>query len=465
MTDADLELAGLTLEEAARRVAERAVSPVELVRACLARIDALEPQLNCFITLTADKALDEARAAEAELTQGGALHGVPLALKDLYDVAGVRTTAGSPILADNVAAADAVSVARLRSAGAVLLGKLNLHEWAFGVTNDNPHHGPTLNPWDPERIPGGSSGGSGAAVAARLCFGSLGSDTGGSIRIPASLCGVVGLKPTYGRVSLRGVVPLSWNLDHAGPMTRTVRDCAILYREIAGYDPVDPTSVDAPLVDPLPLIERGVAGLRLGLVREMVEAADGPVADAVRGAAAVLASLGADVVEVSLPRWGELRETQRVLLSTDAAAVHRAHLAERPPRIGADVLERLRGGERTTGTEYAAARRRRDEIRLAFAELFARVDALLAPSTAIVAPPRQGQDAVAAAGRLTALTSPFNLTGLPALSLPCGAHEGLPIGLQIAAPHWREDLALAVGRAYERATDWHERVPPLARVA
>ncbi|MGH2450579.1 MAG: amidase [Candidatus Limnocylindria bacterium] len=463
------DVADLTLEEAARRVAERSVSPVDLTRACLARIERLEPVLNCFITLTADAALSAARAAERELASGaprGRLHGIPLALKDLYETEGIRTTAGSPILAEHVPSRDAATVKRLREGGAVLLGKLNLHEWAFGVTNDNPHHGATANPWAPERISGGSSGGSAAALAARLCFGSLGTDTGGSIRIPASLCGIVGLKPTFGRVSLRGVIPLSWTLDHAGPMARSVRDCAILFAAIAGHDPEDPGSADVQLGDPLAAIEDGVAGLRLGVARGLVAAADREVAEAVRAAVAVLASLGADVVEVDLPRADELAETQRIILSTDAATYHREHLAERASDIGADVLARLRGGERTTGTDYAAARRRRDEIRHELVALYGRIDALLAPTTAIVAPPREGQDAVAAAARLTALTSPFNLTGLPALSVPCGfSADGLPIGLQIATGPWREDLALRVGRAYECASDWDERRPPLARLA
>ncbi|HUG56203.1 MAG TPA: amidase [Candidatus Limnocylindrales bacterium] len=463
------DLADLTLEEAARRVAERSVSPVDLVEACLARIEALEPVLNCFITLTADAALASARAAERELASGAPrspLHGIPIALKDLYETAGVRTTAGSPILAEHVPTGDAATVARLRESGAVLLGKTNLHEWAFGVTNDNPHFGPTANPWAPERISGGSSGGSAAALAARMCFGALGTDTGGSVRIPASLCGIVGLKPTFGRVSVRGVIPLSWTLDHAGPMARSVRDCTLLFAAIAGHEPEDPTSADVPFADPLPGIEAGVAGMRLGIARGPLAAADPEVADAVRAAVAVLASLGAEVVEVDLPRADELAETQRVILSTDAAAFHRDHLAERPTDIGADVLARLRGGERTTGTEYAAARRRRDLIRHELVALLDRVDALLLPTTAIVAPPREGQDAVAAAARLTALTSPFNLTGLPALSVPCGfSSDGLPVGLQIAAGPWREDVALRVGRAYERATDWGARRPPLAGLA
>ncbi|MEK7861507.1 MAG: amidase, partial [Chloroflexota bacterium] len=280
------DLASLTLEEAASRVRARAVSSEELIRACLERIERFEPQLNALITLTAELALERARAIDrAEPDAAAPLRGVPVILKDLFDTAAVRTTAGSKILADRVPDRDAAAVERLRAAGAVILGKANMHEWAFGVTNQNPHFGPTRNPWDPSRIPGGSSGGSAAALAAGYCYGSLGSDTGGSIRIPASLCGIVGLKPTYGRVSLRGVIPLSWTLDHAGPMARTVRDVAILYAAIAGHDALDPGSIDVPVEDPLGTIEGGVRGMRIGLPRgHFFERSDPEVAALVRDA-------------------------------------------------------------------------------------------------------------------------------------------------------------------------------------
>lgn len=457
------DLTSLTLEEAASRVRARAVSSEELIRACLQRIERLEPRLNALITLTAELALERGRAIDrAEPDAAAPLRGVPVILKDLFDTAAVRTTAGSKILADRVPDRDAAAVERLRAAGAVILGKANLHEWAFGVTNQNPHFGPTRNPWDPSRIPGGSSGGSAAALAAGYCYGSLGSDTGGSIRIPASLCGIVGLKPTYGRVSLRGVIPLSWTLDHAGPMARSVRDAAILYAAVAGHDAADPSSADVPVEDPLATIEDGVRGLRIAVPRDhFFVMADPDVAAIVRRAIGLLAREGAAIEEVPVPRADDLLPTQTTIIGSEAAAYHHEHLRERPDDIGADVLLRLRRGERVTGTELALARRRRVEIRHAFRQLLVPYDALLTPTTAIAAPLAEGEDAVARAALLTALTSPFNLTGLPAASVPCGlTGDGLPVGLQIAAAPWREAMVLRVARAYERAADLR-LVPPL----
>ena len=272
----------------------------------------------------------------------------------------MRTTGGSRIFADRVPAEDAVVVARLRAKGAVSLGKTNLHEWAFGGTNQNPHFGGTRNPWELSLIPGGSSGGSAVALATGLCYGALGSDTGGSIRIPSSLCGTVGLKPTYGRVSLRGVIPLSWTLDHAGPMARTVRDVAILYTAIAGYDPHDPGSIDAPVDDPIATIEDGARGVRIGVPRShFFERCDPEVAGLVRAAIVALEREGASVEECDFPPSELLLDTQRTILSTDAAALHGEHLRERADEIGADVLTRLRVGEAMSGQQYASARRRR----------------------------------------------------------------------------------------------------------
>ncbi|MBM4433908.1 MAG: Asp-tRNA(Asn)/Glu-tRNA(Gln) amidotransferase subunit GatA [Chloroflexi bacterium] len=450
----------MTLEEVARELRARRLSAEEVVRASLHRIDRLEPRLRAFITLTAERAIAEARAVSPSATFAGA----PIALKDLFDTAGVRTTAGSRIFADRVPTADAHVVARLRAAGAISVGKASTHEWAFGVTSQNPHFGGTRNPWDLSRIPGGSSGGSAAALAAGLVHGALGSDTGGSIRIPASLCGVVGLKPTFGRVSTRGVIPLSWNLDHVGPMARTVRDVALLYMAIAGHDPHDPGSADVPVDDALAGIEGGARGLRIGAPRgHFLERSDPEVARAVREAFAVLEREGASVEECAFPPSEALLDTQRTILCTDAAAFHRERMAERAGEIGADVLARLRTGAGFSGTDYAAARRRRDEIRHEVAALFARYDVLAMPATAIAAPPAEGADAVAEAARLTVTTSPFNLTGLPAISLPCGfTASGLPIGLQLAAAPWREATVLRAARAYERVTEWSACRPPLA---
>jgi aspartyl-tRNA(Asn)/glutamyl-tRNA(Gln) amidotransferase subunit A len=456
------DVALLPLQAASALVHSRRASSVDLVRACLDRITRHDRELGAFITLTADSALDEAKRADADLANGvdrGPLHGIPIALKDLYDTAGVRTTAGSRIFAERVPERDSAVVEKLRAAGAVILGKLNLHEWALGVTNQNPHFGPACNPWDVSRIPGGSSGGSAIAVASGFCYGSPGSDTGGSIRIPASLCGVAGLKPTYGRVSLRGVIPLAWTLDHSGPLARTVGDLAIALNAIAGHDPLDPASVDVATEDYTAGIEDGAKDVRVIVATNFFDDVDVEVDAAVREAARVLASLGASLSERALPRV-DLLTAQRAILLTDAAAYHREHLRERAADIGADVLTRLRTGQTFTGTDYAQARRDRDELRREWLAVLREQDIILSPTTPTTAPARDGQDAVAAAQRLTANTAPFNLTGLPAISIPCGfTKAGLPIGLQLAAGPWREALLLRVARAYERATPWHERLP------
>ena len=459
MSASAADLAWLSLEEVARQVRERRVSVHEVVQACLARIERLEPRLHAFITVTADRALADASATPPSAALGGA----PIAIKDLFDTGGTRTTAGSRIFADRVPEHDAPVVARLRAAGAIVVGKTNMHEWAFGVTNQNPHFGGTRNPWDLARIPGGSSGGSAAALAAGLCYGALGSDTGGSIRIPSSLCGVVGLKPTFGRVSVRGVIPLSWTLDHAGPMARTVRDVAILYATIAGYDALDPLSVDAPVTDALATIEESVRGLRIGVPHgHFFERSDAEVATLVRSAIGVLEAEGAVVDECPFPASERLLETQRTILSTDAAAFHRDRLRDRSAEIGADVLARLRGGEAISGTQYAQARHQRDGIRREVLALFGRYDVLATPTTATVAPPAEGADAVAEAARLTATTSPFNLTGLPAISVPCGfTAAGLPVGLQLVGAPWHEATVLQAARAYERATETKARRPAI----
>jgi aspartyl-tRNA(Asn)/glutamyl-tRNA(Gln) amidotransferase subunit A len=457
------DVALLPLQAASALIHSRRASSVDLVRACLDRVTRHDRDLGAFITLTADSALAEAKRADGDLANGidrGPLHGIPIALKDLYDTAGVRTTGGSRIFADRVPERDCAVVEKLRAAGAVFLGKLNLHEWALGVTNQNPHFGPACNPWDTSRIPGGSSGGSAIAVASGFCYVAPGSDTGGSIRIPASLCGVAGLKPTRGRISLRGVIPLSWTLDHAGPLARTVGDLALALNAMAGHDPLDPASADVPTEDYATAGDGGAKGVSVVIPTNcFFDEVDPEVDAAVREAARVLASLGASVTEMALPRV-DLLAAQRAILLTDAAAYHREHLRERAADIGADVLTRLRIGQTVTGMDYAQARRDRDELRREWFAILREHDLILSPTTPIAAPPRAGQDAVAAAQRLTANTLPFNLTGLPAISIPCGfTQAGLPIGLQLAAGPWRERLLLRVAGAYESATPWHERLP------
>jgi aspartyl-tRNA(Asn)/glutamyl-tRNA(Gln) amidotransferase subunit A len=461
------DLTDLTLFEAADKVARREVSPVELVEAHLQRIAALDPQLNCFITLTAEAARASAERAEAELKRGGyrgLLHGLPLALKDLYATQGVRTTAGALCFTDNVPAADAALVQKLEAGGAVLLGKLNMHEIALGVTNQNPHFGDCCNPWDTSHITGGSSGGCGAALAAGLCLGALGSDTGGSIRIPASLCGVVGLKPTYGRASLRGVIPLSWNLDHAGPMARRVQDVAILLQAIAGHDPEDPVAVDAPVDDYLSELGAGVRGWRVALAMgEFFEQCDEVVLQAVQEAGRVFAGLGATVTETLFEQAREAAQANGLMTICDAAAFHRERLQNAPEKFGVDVLERLQGGAAVTASDYSLARRTQTRLRHAFTHFFDNYDLLLLPATPMTAPPRVEQaSGVGRARQLTRFTAPFNLTGLPALVLPCGCDAaGLPIGLQLVAAPWAEKRLLQASYAYEQATDWYLRRPAL----
>lgn len=444
----------LSLEEGAARLRARELTSVELTQACISRIEALEPALNAFITVTRERALADAARADRERAAGadrGPLHGIPLSLKDLFDVRGVPTTAGGSFPAAP-AAADGAVTQRLTQAGAVLLGKTGLHEHAFGVTSANPHFGHVRNPWSADRIPGGSSGGSAAAVATGGGPGSIGSDTGGSIRIPAALCGVVGLKPTRGRVSLRGAVPLSWTLDHAGPLARTVRDAALLYAAVAGHDPLDPGSRDAPARDVMARIEDGVRGMRLAVWRWALDEAEPEVRATVTRAIDLLRAAGAAVEEITLPRVADLKETQRIVLGTDAYAFHAQRVERDPGAYGGDVLERLLRGKANTSAEHAAARRARSEIRVAFDAAVAPYDALLLPTTPVTAPPREGESAVALAARLTALTSPFNLTGLPAVSVPCGiASDGLPVGLQLVGRRWDEDTLLRAARAYEAA--------------
>ncbi len=456
-----------TITEASKLISTRQLSPVELTRLCLERIEKLDPQINSFITLLPELAMQQARQAEAEILRGesrGPLHGIPIALKDLYETASIRTTAGSKVLADYVPLADAAAVQKLSAAGAVLLGKLNMHEIALGVTNENPHYGDCHNPWALERMTGGSSGGSAAALAAGLCLGSLGSDTGGSIRIPASLCGVVGLKPTRGRVSLGGVIPLSWNLDHAGPLARCVRDVALLLQAVAGYDPDDPASENIPVEDYVSGLDEGVRGWRVALANgEYFQEADSAVLAAVRQAAQVFEELGARVEPVQLPDLRAAAQANGLMVTSDAAAYHRQRMTERPEDFGADVRKRLETGAAYTSTEYILARRTQALTRRQLERFFESYDLILMPATPMPAPRLGAESAVERARQLTRFTAPFNLTGLPAISVPAGfIQEGtdtLPIGLQIIARPWAEARLLRAAYAYEQAAGWFQRRP------
>jgi len=450
----------LSLMELSAEIRARRVSPLEATEACLHRIGERDGVLNSFITVTADSALAEARQRTEELAAGrwrGPLHGVPLALKDLFLTAGVRTTSGSAVLRDWVPDRDATVVRRLRDAGAILLGKLNMHEHAFGATSENPHFGPVRNAHDPERIAGGSSGGSATAVADGLCFGSLGSDTGGSIRCPASLCGVVGLKPTYGRISRAGVLPLSWSLDHVGPIARTVADAAAMLEAVSGYDSADATAAKERVPPFTSRLDAGVRGLRLALPREHFWRPIQPqVRDAALAAIAGLEQAGAVVEEISLPLLEYAPAAQALIICSEAATYHREQLAANYEQYGADVRMRLLQGLCISARDYLDAQRVRAVVRREFLEALRDYDGFLTPTVPIPAP-KMGQQVVEVEG-LTAPplffllrnTSPFNLTGLPAATVPCGLADGLPVGLQIAGRPWDEATVLQIAYAVEQ---------------
>ena len=464
------ELAFASVSELAARIRSRDLSPVAVVDALLARIERCGV-LNAFITVTADAARAQAASAEREIAAGryrGPLHGIPVSLKDIIGTTGIRTTRGSRIFADHIPTEDATVTARLYHAGAVLLGKNALHEFAFGVTTNNPHYGPTRNPWRLDRIPGGSSGGSGAAVAAGLGPVSIGTDTGGSIRIPAALCGIVGLKPTYGRVSRHGVFPLSWSLDHVGPLTRTVEDAALVLQAIAGPDPRDPSTLGQTVPEFTSRLATPITGLRVGVLtdeyhREVADDVRAPF----RAALDVLAERGLDLEDVAFPRANEARTAAATVLFAEAASVHERWLRDRAADYGVDTLALLQQGQFITATQYLRAQRVRTLIVNEVGTLLRRYAALVLPAIPVVAP-AIGQPTVTLGGRsgetrgaVTRLVRLINLVGLPAITVPCGfGADGLPVGLQVVGRAMDEPTVLAIAHAYERATPWHTRRPP-----
>ena len=466
------DLLDLSIGELAPMLRDRKASPVEVTQAALDRIAKVDGRLKSFITVTADLAMAAARAAESEIVAGrwrGPLHGVPIGLKDLFDTAGVVTTSGSRIFRDRVPAADSVVTAKLKAAGAVIVGKNNMHEFAFGSTSNNAHFGTCRNAWNPDHIPGGSSGGSGAAVAARLCFMSMGSDTGGSIRSPACLNGIVGHKPTYGLVSRRGVFPLSWSLDHAGPLARTVRDAALTLQAIAGHDPGDPSSAAVAIPDYVAALDGGVRGLRVGVPKEyFFQRSSEEVEQVVRTAVRALEGLGAKIVEVSLPHVDLAATAGMTIIAVEAADAHRRWLRARPDDYGAEIRPRLQMGALFTGEEYSRAQRIRALMQKEFREAMTAADVLVMPNNAVPAP-RVGESTIRVRGRdvwvmalQPSLTIPHNLTGAPALTVPCGfGASGLPIGLQVVGRPFEDATVLRVGHAYEQATDWHRRRPSI----
>ena len=452
-----------TIQQLSEKIRKRSLSPVELTRDCLARIEKLNPRLNAFITVLADSALADARCAELGIQQGnyrGALHGIPVGLKDIVDTAGTRTTAASAQYKDRVPAEDAEVARRLRAAGAIILGKQNLHEFAYGGSSMISYYGEVHNPWDLARIAGGSSGGSAASVALELGYAAIGTDTAGSIRLPAAYCGGVGLKPTYGRVSARGVVPLSWSYDHVGPITKSVVDAALMLQAIAGHDAGDPASVDVLAPDFMAKIAEPPRNRRIGVPRAFFfDDLDAEVAAAAEKAIAVFRDLHAEVrdnlnLEVS---------TDRTLSSAEAYAFHKTMVEHSPELYQRATLARIKSGEKTSAEEIERARHDLQKMRQAIRSIFNEVDILLTP-TVPIPPPRidylkQHPETLRPA-ELVMLrnTRPFNVWGIPAISLPCGfTKDGLPIGLQLAAAPWREDLLLQAAHAYEQATEWHER--------
>ncbi len=464
------EILDLSLTELSHEIKTRNISPVEATEACLDRIAATESVICAYVCVLMDKAREAAVQAETEIESGnwkGPLHGVPVAVKDLFDLAGVPTTSSSKVRIGWTPDADSAAVSKLKDAGAVVLGKTQTHEFAAGISTPT-----TRNPWNRDRIPGGSSGGSGATVAGRGAFMALGTDTGGSIRIPAALCGTVGLKPTYGRISRIGITPLSWGMDHAGMLTRTVEDAATCLEALAGYDPRDPGSLDEPVPDCLANLESGVEGLRIGVpTNYFFDHIEPDVEDAVRTAHEQFASLGAELVEVALPLPEQIMAVQFGITLPEAAAYHRELLRERSQDYGKDVRMLLEAGEAIPATTYIRAMRVRNLLQQEFRKLYNDIDVIAAPTVPAVAI-KAGSEAIEwADGTVEPITflygrlcSPANVTGIPSLSVPCGfSVENMPIGMQLIGRPLEEAVILQAGAAYEAVTEWHSRQPDFLR--
>lgn len=463
----DNQLTLLELAEASQAVQKKEVSPVELTEACLKEIERRNPELNAFITVTAESALAEARKAEAEIARGewkGPLHGIPLAVKDLAETAGVRTTAASAVLKNNVPAADAEVIRRLKAAGAVLLGKLNLHEFAYGGSGIIGHFGPARNPWNTAHITGGSSSGSAAAVAGGLCYGAIGTDTAGSIRLPSAFCGLTGHKPTYGLVSTRGIIPLSWSLDHVGPMARTAADAAIMLQAIAYYDSQDIYCHRFPPVFYPSAIEEPTASLRLGIAPDFWSQVDGEIRSAIDAAVSVLKSLTAGTREITLST-----DADRTVVRSEPYAYHQQYLASHESDYNPETLKRIRSGADVTAAQYIQAYRDLLRQRREALHLFEQVDLILTPTTPTLPPSFAELEAAPDQLRNKELvmlrnTRPFNMVGLPAASICCGfSRSGLPIGLQITGASGADGVVLNLAHAYQKQTDWHKKRPTDAK--
>jgi aspartyl-tRNA(Asn)/glutamyl-tRNA(Gln) amidotransferase subunit A len=460
----DQALASLSLAEASSRIRSRQVTPTQLVNACLERITTYNPKLNAFITIMREQALAQARELEQEQRAGklrGPLHGIPIALKDNIDTAGTRTTAASAVFEDRVPSEDAEVARRLKNAGAIVIGKANLHEFAMGGTSATSYFGAVRNPWALDRNSGGSSGGSAAAVSGELCYGALGTDTGGSIRTPASFCSVVGFKPTYGLVSIRGIIPLTYSLDHCGPLTRTVEDAALILNVLAGYDRMDIASVEHPAEDYVAGMRQPVGGLRIGIPRApFFDLLDSDVAKAVEEAIGVLAKLTRSAKDVMLPT------TRDIALNGEVYAYHEEYFTHGAGRYQIPTRRSLTNAGTAKAADYVRSKWKLDLLRRTIDDSFKDVDVVVLPTrrrtprTIDAAIKREESDKL----RNPELenTGQFNIYGIPAISVPCGfTTKGLPVGLMIAGPRFSESRVLALASAYENATEWHKRKPPI----
>lgn len=466
------ELWDLSISIAASMIRAGEITPLELVESHLKRIEETEDQLNSFITIMSDEALDSAKkATDSTYTHKeiGQLHGIPLGLKDLYDTAGIKTTVGSRIYRNRIPKEDANVVTKLKKEGAIIIGKLQMHEFALGSTSVNPHDGPAKNPWDRSRITGGSSGGSASSVASGQCKGALGTDTGGSIRIPSGLCGIVGLKPTFGRVSRHGVFPLSWTMDTVGPMTRTVEDSALMLNVLAGFDPLDPNSANVPSENFASSIGSGIQGVKIAVPQEyFYDIIDDEVSKAIQVAQEVFAGLGARIEPINIPALEHSLAISGTIMLAEAASVHEFNLRENPNDIGDDVRLRLTQGALTSASDYIKAQRARTEFNRQIKEALNKFDVLLSPTIPVGAP-KIGEQTVSVGdlnqptlSLMSRLTRPHNICGIPTISIPCGfTQQKTPIGLQIGGRAFDEKLILRVAHTYESATDWVQARPAL----
>ena len=459
------DLPFLTIAELAPKIRSREISPVEVTKAILDRIEAYNPRLHAYITPLPERALGVAQAVEKAIASGvylGPLHGIPIGLKDLFEIEGIRTTAGSQSRKDFVPDATATVATRLEEAGTILLGKLNMVEFAFGASGANPYFDTARTPWEPSRVAGGSSSGSGAAVAAGLAIAALGTDTGGSVRIPAALCGIVGLKPTYGRVSTFGVVPLSWTLDSVGPMTKSVEDAALMLAAMIGPDPRDPTTLDGPPFE-IPQFSEDIKGMRLGIPRAwFYDDIDGEVAEAVSQAADLLLGMGASIVDFDMPGLDEESLRRRfTVVPAEAYTYHEPALRERPQEFGPFIRDRIGGGREILATDYIRALQDHRRIKGEMKSKMAQVDALITPTTPVPALPLE-DDEEKRQRILLRNTWMANWMGLCAITVPCGfTSAGLPVGLQIMGKPYDEATVLKLAYAYEQGSEWHLRRPSL----